>query len=387
VSGEQGSAKTVLSKVLRAPVRTMPREERDLFIAASNGHLLAFDNLSDIPARTSDALCRLASMGSFAIRQLYTDADEALFQAACPTILNGIEDVITRPDLADRAIFLTLPYVHDTRRRPEKEIDAWWVERRLLAPKLLDTNAAPKAYRIVPDAAPPTKENLRVEHEFTAGWIAHRFLKEPAAARHFARITGISNPIALARAGYWRGRAADAMNKRQEAGAPYEQAARYGTNYYGQLARAKLGLSELALASSPVSEADKCAALVAIAADLAERISDLAMLAALGEQMAQREDARCTLLIGGEPSDAATRSITTRSRRSGCRATRGAEITVSTNTESWVSTGLTATNIGEADDADGADPNARPFVGSHPISRCGRPSPLKILFDTSSVRP
>jgi hypothetical protein len=43
VFGEQGSAKTVLSKVLRAlidpnaaPVRTMPREERDLFIAASN---------------------------------------------------------------------------------------------------------------------------------------------------------------------------------------------------------------------------------------------------------------------------------------------------------------------------------------------------------------
>jgi soluble lytic murein transglycosylase len=49
------------------------------------------------------------------------------------------------------------------------EPDEWWVERRLLARKLLDTNAAPKAYRIVRDAAPPTKENLRVEHEFTAG--------------------------------------------------------------------------------------------------------------------------------------------------------------------------------------------------------------------------
>ena len=83
VSGEQGSAKTVLSKVLRAlidpnaaPVRTMPREERDLFIAASNGHLLAFDNLSDLPPQSSDALCRLASGGSFAVRQLYTDEDE-----------------------------------------------------------------------------------------------------------------------------------------------------------------------------------------------------------------------------------------------------------------------------------------------------------------------
>jgi soluble lytic murein transglycosylase len=198
--------------------------------------------------------------------------------------------------------------------------DAWWIERRLLAHKLLDTNAALKAYRIVRDAAPPTKENLRVEHEFTAGWIALRFLKDPAtAAQHFAGINGIGNPIALARAGYWRGRAAEAMNKPQEARAHYEQAARYGTAYYGQLARAKLGLSELALTSSPVSEADKRTALanseivraveilyatdqrdlvVPIAADLAERGSDLAMLEALGEQMTKHEDARCTLLIG-----------------------------------------------------------------------------------------
>ena len=96
VSGEEGSAKTVLSKVLRelidpnaAPVRSAPREERDLFIAASNGHLLAFDNLSDIPAGLSDAVCRLASGGSFAVRQLYTDQDEVLFRAARPTIVKA----------------------------------------------------------------------------------------------------------------------------------------------------------------------------------------------------------------------------------------------------------------------------------------------------------
>ncbi len=200
--------------------------------------------------------------------------------------------------------------------------DAWWVERRLLARKLLDTKdtkAAAKAYRIVRDAAPPTRENLRIEQEFTAGWIALRFLKDPAvAADHFGKITGIS-PTALARASYWRGRAADAMNKPQEARAHYEQAANYSTAYYGQLARAKLGLFELALAPSPVSEEDKRAALakseivraveilyatdqrdliVAIAADLAERGSDLALLAALVEQTTRHEDARCAVLIG-----------------------------------------------------------------------------------------
>ena len=141
VSGEQGSAKTVLSKMLRglidpnaAPVRTGPREERDLFIAASNGHLLAFDNLSDLPPWMSDALCRLASGGSFAVRQLYTDRDEVLFQAARPIILNGIEDVITRPDLADRAIFLTLPHLQEERRRAEKEI---WRDFETAQPRIL----------------------------------------------------------------------------------------------------------------------------------------------------------------------------------------------------------------------------------------------------------
>jgi hypothetical protein len=114
ISGEQGSAKTMLSKMPKAlvdpnvaPVRALPREERELMIAANNGHLLAFDNLSGLPARLSDALCRLASGGSFAVRQLYTDEDEVLFRASRPLLVNGIEDVISRADLADRGIFLT----------------------------------------------------------------------------------------------------------------------------------------------------------------------------------------------------------------------------------------------------------------------------------------
>ena len=141
ISGEQGSAKTVLSKMLRAlvdpnaaPVRTLPREERDLFIAANNGHVLAFDNLSALPPWLSDTLCRLASGGSFAVRQLYTDQDEVLFDAARPVILNGIEDVVTRPDLADRALFLTLPSISEAQRRPEKEL---WREFELARPRLL----------------------------------------------------------------------------------------------------------------------------------------------------------------------------------------------------------------------------------------------------------
>ncbi len=129
ISGEQGSAKTVLSKLLRAlidpnaaPVRSLSRKERELMIAANNGYLLAFDNLSGLPVWLSDSLCRLASGGSFAVRQLYTNDEEVLFQAARPILLNGIEDIVSRADLGDRAIFLTLAPIGEAQRRPESEL-------------------------------------------------------------------------------------------------------------------------------------------------------------------------------------------------------------------------------------------------------------------------
>jgi hypothetical protein len=141
ISGEQGAAKTVLCKLLKAlidpnaaPVRALSREERELMIAANNSYLLAFDNLSGLPVWLSDALCRLASGSSFAVRQLYTDDEEVLFQAARPILLNGIEDVITRSDLGDRAIFVMLPSIRDAQRRPEAEL---WREFEIARPCIL----------------------------------------------------------------------------------------------------------------------------------------------------------------------------------------------------------------------------------------------------------
>jgi hypothetical protein len=149
LSGEQGSAKSTFSAILRAlldpntaPLRALPREDRDLFIAASNGHVLAFDNVSGLPAWTSDTLCRLATGGGFAVRQLYSDQDEVLFNEARPVILNGIEDIVTRPDLADRALFLTLEPIPEERRRPEQDLwAAFEAERPRILGALLDAVA------------------------------------------------------------------------------------------------------------------------------------------------------------------------------------------------------------------------------------------------------
>jgi hypothetical protein len=146
LSGEQGSAKSTFAAILKAlidpntaPLRALPREDRDFFIAANNGHVLAFDNVSGLPSWISDTLCRLSTGGGFAVRQLYTDQDEVLFDATRPMILNGIEDIVTRPDLADRAVFLTLEPISEEGRRPEAELwEALYAERPAILGALFD---------------------------------------------------------------------------------------------------------------------------------------------------------------------------------------------------------------------------------------------------------
>jgi soluble lytic murein transglycosylase len=199
--------------------------------------------------------------------------------------------------------------------------DEWWVERRLVARKLLDEGNPRAAYAVARDAAMPTKENYRVEHQFTAGWIALRFLNNPATAlAHFARIVEVtSHPISLARAGYWQGRAAEALGRQQDARTHYMASASYPSAYYGQIARARLGLRELGLRTPPTPTPERRAALgqleivravqilyaidagdlvIPIMIDLGERSDDIDALVALGRIAAQQQDARAALLLG-----------------------------------------------------------------------------------------
>jgi hypothetical protein len=139
--GEQGSAKSTTARVLRAlvdpntaPLRAEPRGEHDLMISATNNWVVTLDNLSRIPAWLSDALCRLATGGGFSTRELYSDAEEALFDAQRPIILNGIEELTTRSDLLDRALILDLPAIPANRRRSEAE---FWEAFEAARPKIL----------------------------------------------------------------------------------------------------------------------------------------------------------------------------------------------------------------------------------------------------------
>ena len=141
LQGEQGSAKSTAGKLLRSlidpnksPLRSPPRDIRDIMIAAQNGWIVAFDNISYLPPWLSDGLCSLATGGGFSTRELYTDAQETLFVAKRPILLNGIAGVVVRGDALDRALVLNLPEITDAKRRPEKEL---WASFREAQPRIL----------------------------------------------------------------------------------------------------------------------------------------------------------------------------------------------------------------------------------------------------------
>ena len=201
------------------------------------------------------------------------------------------------------------------------DTNRWWLELRVLVRKLLDKHDVQTAYRVARDAAVPTQDNWRVDKHFTAGWIALRFLHDPkTAAAHFAHIReGTNNPHALARAGYWQGRAAEAMGQQDTAKAFYEKAAKYTITYYGQLARARLGLTDLGLrgptsftpderkvlgnlevvrAAEILYALDERNMLASMFAEIGESGADVAGMSVLADVAARHNDGRAMVLLG-----------------------------------------------------------------------------------------
>ena len=199
-----------------------------------------------------------------------------------------------------------------------QDTDEWWRELRTLARRLLDLNDPKTAYGVVREAASPANPYYRAEFHFMPGWIALRFLWDPITAlQHFGKIDeGSSDPIVLARAAYWRGRAFEAIGEFDKMRAQYETAARYPTAYYGQLARARLGVNEISVRPLPpqaglegsttdlrraldmlyaIGELDLALTFVS---DLADSNSDIVALREIGELTSRHKDAQAMLVLG-----------------------------------------------------------------------------------------
>jgi hypothetical protein len=141
LSGEQGTAKSTTSRVLRDLIdpcitsfRSGPRNEQDLIISASNSWIVGLDNLSYIQDWLSDALCRLSTGGGFATRKLYTDDEETILNAKRPIIINGIGDLASRSDLLDRALIVRLEPIPKEKRKTES---SFWSDFEREKPAIL----------------------------------------------------------------------------------------------------------------------------------------------------------------------------------------------------------------------------------------------------------
>ena len=139
--GGQGDGKSTTARVLqrlidprKGDLNAPPRDPRDLAAIAHGCWLPAFDNLSSVSAQLSDALCRLATGGTFGGRQLYTDFDQATFTAQRPVILTSITEVVARPDLLDRALMLRMVPIGPGKRAYEGD---FWKAFQAAEPQIL----------------------------------------------------------------------------------------------------------------------------------------------------------------------------------------------------------------------------------------------------------
>ncbi len=194
--------------------------------------------------------------------------------------------------------------------------DEWWVERRLLARKLLDKGDAKTAYRLCAEHTAASRE-MKLEAEFHAGWIALRFLGDPVrAAAHFETLAKIAEtPMSRARAAYWQGRAAEASGASEAAQAFFQTAAANPATYYGQIARVKLGLAAAPI-RMPAVEArgegrDESVEVVELlyaigekglatplAVEAARNLDGPEQMAALAKVVDRQKDAHVSLMIG-----------------------------------------------------------------------------------------
>lgn len=190
ISGEQGSGKSTTLRLLRRildphalDMRTPPEDQRDLQAMVRNSFCLAFDNVSYISNKMSDALCVISTgTGAQGGRALYTNAEESAVRVCRPVAMNGIPDVVERGDLVDRSIHVHLPRIDPTKRRDDYE---FWKAFNAVHAKLLGAlmNAALEAtrkYKTVHLAEKPRMSAFAVwvvAAEEALGWKAGRFLE------------------------------------------------------------------------------------------------------------------------------------------------------------------------------------------------------------------
>ena len=123
--------------------------------------------------------------------------------------------------------------------------DKWWKERAIMARALIYKKKYETAYKVA------SKHSLDKGPEFAdaewiSGWIALSFLDDPILAiDHFNNFyQSVSYPISLSRGAYWLARSYEKIGDKEQSNQWYNEATKYLSTYYGQLAFLKIKPNE-----------------------------------------------------------------------------------------------------------------------------------------------
>lgn len=181
LNGEQGSGKSFACRALKritdnheTQLRRPPKDEDSLYSGALGNWLYALDNLSNIKDWLSDALCCISTGAGQSKRRLYMDDEEHVINVKRPLLINGITELVSRPDLLDRSIILHAPSLGQV-RRAEGEMEAEFLrDAPAILGGLLDVVSA--GLRELPSVEVTAEELPRMADFYTWGRAVERAL-------------------------------------------------------------------------------------------------------------------------------------------------------------------------------------------------------------------
>lgn len=183
--GEQGSGKSTAAEALRRLIdpsacnlRGAPKTVEDIFVAAGQNHVVAYENVSHLAGPMQDALAILSTGGGFAKRQLYTDGEEHVISVQRPWMVNGISVAVTQQDLVDRVISIECPVI-ETRQSSSQQWKDFDAALPGILGALLDITTA--ALHHLPDMKLPREDRPRlVEYVLLGMAVAKACGRTPA---------------------------------------------------------------------------------------------------------------------------------------------------------------------------------------------------------------
>lgn len=128
LSSSKGSGKSTSCKLIRAlvdptksGVSLLPSSESDLKTLLGNSYMVAFDNTAALTNKVSNILCAAITGSKEAKRKLYTDCDQVILNLHNLVVINGIDIVPYKSDLAERSLLFELQPISKENRKTDAE--------------------------------------------------------------------------------------------------------------------------------------------------------------------------------------------------------------------------------------------------------------------------